>query len=349
MGRQVGLPRIPAEDPRNRPYFEESLTMKAPLQRQLGNTDLKVSAVGLGCWPFAGMTSLGIEDAQSILTIQTALANGINLLDTAYSYGPDGRSDRVLQQALRGVPRESYVLCSKAGTHYDANGQRVVDGRAAVLIEQTQRSLDRLDLSFIDLQYLHQPDPKIDLRESASAMQQLKELGLIRYTGLSNASLAECQLFHSICPLSAVQIPFNMLQPATYQELVEWCIAQQISIISFWVLMKGLFAGKIERSTQLSPEDRRRAYPMYQSAQWDINQDFVDVLRKLAARLDWSVAQLVVRWSAEQLGMTSCLVGAKRPDQIIESAAALTEPLPKEISHEIEIAIAKRLALGAPT
>lgn len=323
--------------------------MKAPLQRQLGNTDLKVSAVGLGCWPFAGMTSLGVEDAQSILTVQTALANGINLLDTAYSYGPDGRSDRVLQQALRGVPRESYVLCSKAGTHYDANGQRVVDGRAAVLIEQTQRSLDRLDLSFIDLHYLHQPDPKIDLRESASAMQQLKELGLIRYTGLSNASLAECQLFHSICPLSAVQIPFNMLQPATYQELVEWCIAQQISIISFWVLMKGLFAGKIERSTQLALEDRRRAYPMYQSAQWDINQDFVDVLRELAARLDWSVAQLVVRWSAEQLGMTSCLVGAKRPDQIIESAAALTEPLPKEISHEIEIAIAKRLALGAPT
>jgi aryl-alcohol dehydrogenase-like predicted oxidoreductase len=323
--------------------------MKAPLQRQLGNTDLKVSAVGLGCWPFAGMTSLGVEDAQSILTVQTALANGINLLDTAYSYGPDGRSDRVLQQALGGVPRESYVLCSKAGTHYDANGQRVVDGRAAVLIEQTQRSLDRLDLSFIDLQYLHQPDPKIDLRESASAMQQLKELGLIRYTGLSNASLAECQLFHSICPLSAVQIPFNMLQPATYQELVEWCIAQQISIISFWVLMKGLFAGKIERSTQLAPEDRRRAYPMYQAAQWDINQDFIDILRELAARLNWSVAQLVVRWSAEQPGMTSCLVGAKRPDQIIESAAALTEPLPKEISHDIEIAIAKRLALGAPT
>lgn len=323
--------------------------MKAPLQRQLGNTDLKVSAVGLGCWPFAGMTSLGVEDAQSILTVQTALANGINLLDTAYSYGPDGRSDRVLKQALRGVPREEYVLCSKAGTHYDANGQRVVDGRAAVLLEQTQRSLERLDLSFIDLQYLHQPDPKIDLRESASAMQQLKELGLIRYAGLSNASLAECQLFHSICPLSAVQIPFNMLQPAAYQELVNWCITQQISIISFWVLMKGLFAGKIERSTQLAPEDRRRAYPMYQAAQWDINQDFIDILRELAARLNWSVAQFVVRWSAEQPGMTSCLVGAKRPDQIIESAAALTEPLPKEISHDIEIAIAKRLALGAPT
>lgn len=323
--------------------------MKAPLQRQLGNTDLKVSAVGLGCWPFAGMTSLGVEDAQSILTVQTALANGINLLDTAYSYGPDGRSDRVLKQALRGVPREEYVLCSKAGTHYDANGQRVVDGRAAVLLEQTQRSLERLDLSFIDLQYLHQPDPKIDLRESASAMQQLKELGLIRYAGLSNASLAECQLFHSICPLSAVQIPFNMLQPAVYQELVNWCITQQISIISFWVLMKGLFAGKIERSTQLAPEDRRRAYPMYQAAQWDINQDFIDILRELAARLNWSVAQFVVRWSAEQPGMTSCLVGAKRPDQIIESAAALTEPLPKEISHDIEIAIAKRLALGAPT
>ena len=322
--------------------------MSAPLLRQLGNTDLKVSAVGLGCWPFAGMTSLGVEDGQSILTVQTALANGINMLDTAYSYGPDGRSDRVLKQALRGVPRDRYVLCSKCGTHYDANGQRVVDGRASVLLEQTQRSLERLDVSFIDLHYLHQPDPKIDLRESATAMQQLKEKGLIRYAGISNASLVECQLFHSICPLSAVQIPFNMLQPATYHELVDWCSAQQISIISFWVLMKGLFAGKMERSTQLAPEDRRRAYPMYQSAQWDINQDFVDVLRELALSLNWSVAQLVVRWSAEQPGMTSCLVGAKRPDQIIESAAALTEPLPQEVSRKIENAIAKRLALGAP-
>ncbi len=322
--------------------------MTSPPRRQLGNTELKVSAVGLGCWPFAGMTSLGVDDAQSILTVHTALASGINMFDTAYSYGPDGRSDRVLKEALLGVPRESFVMCSKAGTHYDANGQRAVDGRASVLLEQTQRSLDRLGLAFIDLQYLHQPDPKIDLRESATAMQQLKDMGLIRHAGLSNANLAECQLFHSICPLSAVQIPFNMLQPTTYQELVDWCMAHQISIISFWVLMKGLFAGKIERSTQLAPEDRRRAYPMYQSAQWDINQDFVDVLRKLAARLNWSVAQLVVRWSAEQPGMTSCLVGAKRPDQIIESAAALTEPLPKEISHEIEIAIANRLALGTP-
>lgn len=316
--------------------------------RWLGQSEQAVSAVGLGCWPFAGVTSIGVDDTLSVYTVQAALAHGINLLDTAYSYGPDGRSDRVLRQALLRVPRESYVLSSKVGTHYDAQGQRVVDGRGSVLIEQTQCSLLRLGVEVIDLQYLHQPDPQIDLRESAEALLQLKEKGLIRYAGLSNATLAECKLFHSICPLTAVQIPFNMLQPTVYEELVEWCRAQEISIICFWVLMKGLFAGKIERSDPLDPHDRRRAYPMYQSEQWDINQDFVDVLRGLAKNLGWSVAQLVVRWSLQQPGITSCLVGAKRPEQIIESAAALTQTLPEDVCQVIEAAIAARLALGNP-
>jgi len=318
-------------------------------RRKLGKSELKISAVGLGCWPFAGITSLGVDDAQSILTIQTALACGINHFDTAFSYGADGRSDRVLNQALQDVPRESYVLCSKVGTHYDEAGQRAVDGRGATLIEQTQRSLERLGISAIDLQYLHQPDPKIDLRESAEALLRLQEMGLIRQVGLSNATLKECQVFHSICPVAAVQIPFNMLQPATYIELRNWCVANQISIVSFWVLMKGLFAGKMGRKHQLALEDRRRAYPMYQEMQWDINQDFVDVLRRLAAQLGWSVAQLVVRWSMEQTGMTSCLVGAKRPEQIVESAAALNAPLPFEIGQAIEAAIQNRLELGDPS
>ncbi|MBN8600038.1 MAG: aldo/keto reductase [Planctomycetes bacterium] len=316
--------------------------------KPLGSTGLNVSAVGLGCWPFAGVTSLGVEDSQSVRTIRTALEHGINLLDTAFSYGADGRSDKVLKEALTNVPRDKYVLCSKVGTHYDSNGQRVVDGRGERLIDQTRRSLERLGTSVIDLQYLHQPDPNTDLRESAEALQRLREMGLIRYAGISNATLAECQLFHSICPIAAVQIPFNMLQPNTYRELVDWCTANQISIISFWVLMKGLFAGKIERTTQLDANDRRRTYPMYQSHQWDINQDFVDVLRRLATQLGWSVAQLVVRWSLERPGMTSCLVGAKRPEQIIESAAALRAPLPLDLTREIEAAIAARLANGEP-
>jgi aryl-alcohol dehydrogenase-like predicted oxidoreductase len=318
-------------------------------QRILGKTDLKISAVGLGCWPFAGVTSLGVDDAQSILTIQTALSCGINHLDTAFSYGADGRSDRVLKQALKDVPRENYVLCSKVGTHYDKAGQRAVDGRGPTLIEQTQRSLERIGISVIDLQYLHQPDPKIDLRESAEALLRMQEMSLIRHVGLSNATLKECQLFHSICPLAAVQIPFNMLQQATYVELLEWCVANQISMISFWVLMKGLFAGKIGRTHQLAKEDRRRMYPMYQESQWDMNQDFVDILRRLAAQLGWSVAQLVVSWSMARPGMTSCLVGAKRPEQIVESAAALKTPLPTEIGQAIEAAIENRLELGDPS
>ena len=97
--------------------------------KPLGNTGLNVSAVGLGCWPFAGVTSLGVEDSQSVRTIRTALEHGINLLDTAFSYGADGRSDKVLKEALTNVPRDKYVLCSKVGTLYDSYCQLVVYGQ----------------------------------------------------------------------------------------------------------------------------------------------------------------------------------------------------------------------------
>lgn len=314
--------------------------------RPLGQSGLAVSSVGFGCWPLAGVTSLGVEDSQSIETIRTALECGINLFDTAFSYGADGRSDRVLREALADVPCEKYVLCSKVGTHYDANGNRVVDGRREVLIENTKRSVERLGVPQIDLMYLHQPDPRTDLRQSAEALAELKQSKLIKHVGLSNANLQECQTFHSICPLTALQIPFNMLQQETYRGLVEWCLAEQIAITSFWVLMKGLFAGKIEREHQLDPADRRRAYSMYQAEQWSINQDFVDVLRATARSLNWSVAQLVVRWSMERVGMTSCLVGAKRPYQIRESAAALQTPLPAEAAAIVDEAIENRLRLG---
>ena len=317
--------------------------------RSLGRSDLAVSPVGFGCWPLAGVTSLGVEDSQGIETIRTALECGINLFDTAFSYGADGRSDRVLRQALADVPREKYILCSKVGTHYDASGKRVVDGRAEILIEHTKRSVERLGVTQIDLMYLHQPDPRTDLRQSAEAFAELQQSKLVAHVGLSNANLQECQTFHSVCPLTALQIPFNMLQQETYRGLVDWCLAEQIGITSFWVLMKGLFAGKIEREHQLDVADRRRAYAMYQAEQWDINQDFVDVLRKTASSLNWSVAQLVVRWSLERTGMTSCLVGAKRPDQIRESAAALQTPLPDNATATIEEAIEMRLRRGPIT
>lgn len=313
--------------------------------RQLGGSDLWVSKVGLGCWPFAGITSLGVDDRLSEETLLAALNAGINLIDTAYSYGFDGRSDRVVAAALRKFSG-SVVLCSKVGTHYNADRIRTVDGRPETITRHTEESLQRLGVERIDLLYLHQPDPNVLIEHSAEAFLSLQRRGLVRYVGLSNATVEETDRFHRVCPIVTIQPPFNMLQQDSVKDFRPWCAKHSVGMVVYWVLMKGLFAGKMSRDFQLDQQDRRRSYPMYQAEQWDLNQDFLDALRGIARRIDWTVARLVVRWSLEQPGITSCLVGAKRPEQIRETAEALSLPLPEGVSAEIEAAIDRRLSVG---
>lgn len=312
---------------------------------QLGASDLWVSRVGLGCWPFAGITSLGVDDRLSEETVLAALDSGINLIDTAYSYGFDGRSDRVVATALRRFSG-SVVLCSKVGTHYNADRIRTVDGRPDTIKRHTEESLRRLGVERIDLLYLHQPDPNVAVERSAEAFLSLQRRGLIRHVGLSNATVEETDRFHRVCPIVTIQPPFNMLQQSSVKDFRAWCSNHSVGMVVYWVLMKGLFAGKMSRDFQLDQQDRRRSYSMYQGEQWDLNQNFLDALRDIAKRIDWNVARLVVRWSLEQPGITSCLVGAKRPEQIRETAEALSVPLPKGIAEEVEVAIANRLAVG---
>ncbi|MFN9915399.1 MAG: aldo/keto reductase, partial [Pirellulaceae bacterium] len=129
--------------------------------RQLGESDLYVSPVAMGCWPIAGISSLGTSDAQSLATIEAAVESGINHFDTAYSYGFDGESDRLLRSAL-GRVRERVVIASKVGTHYDANRQRVLDASPARIRQQADAIRQRLGLDVIDLLYLHTPDGVTD-------------------------------------------------------------------------------------------------------------------------------------------------------------------------------------------
>lgn len=313
--------------------------------RRLGESDLWVSPVGLGCWPFAGITSLGVDDRLSEETVLTALDAGINLIDTAYSYGFDGRSDRVVATALKRFSGP-VVLCSKVGTHYNSDRIRTVDGRPDTIARHTEESLQRLGVERIDLLYLHQPDPNVPVERSAEAFLSLQRRGLIRHVGLSNATTEETDRFHRVCPIVTLQPPFNMLQQSSVSDFRSWCANHSVGMVVYWVLMKGLFAGKMSRDFQLDQQDRRRSYPMYQGEQWDLNQNFLDALRGVAKRIDWNVARLVVRWSLEQRGITSCLVGAKRPEQIRETAEALLAPLPEGIAGEIDFAIANRLAVG---
>jgi aryl-alcohol dehydrogenase-like predicted oxidoreductase len=310
-------------------------------KRRLGSTNLEVTPLAMGCWPIAGMTSLEVNDADSLKTLQAAVESGINFFDTAYCYGPHGESDRLISKAL-GDRRESVVIASKAGIHWDSGGNRVQDASPARLVRECDESLQRLGCDHVDLLYLHAPDPHVPIADSAGALKSLLDVGKTRSVGISNCKIAQMVEFHEACPLTAVQPPYNMLQRDIEAEILPWCIQHEVSCIVYWPLMKGLLAGKLDRNHRFADGDGRAKYPMFQGEEWEKNQDFVEELRAIAADHARTVAQLVVAWTAQQPGITSVLCGAKRAYQIEETAGALGWTLDQTTIQRIDQALHRR-------
>ena len=308
--------------------------------RPLGNSSFKVSSVALGCWPIAGVTTLGVNDADSLATIQECFDVGINHLDTAYVYGPNGESENVIRRAL-GNRRDEMVIATKCGIHYEGR-EMVTDGQPQRLRAECEESLRRLGTDRVELLYLHAPDDNVPLAESAGALRELLEAGKTRSVGVSNFTVEQMEAFAAVCPITAVQPPYNMLQRGIEQRTIPWCREHNVAVMVYWPLMKGLLAGRLRRDEELDEHDGRRKYPMYQGDEWQRNQDFLDRLREAAALTGHTVAQLVVNWTFTQPGITCALCGAKRPQQIEETAGAMGWSLTAEQRAVIDAAIAAR-------
>jgi aryl-alcohol dehydrogenase-like predicted oxidoreductase len=315
-------------------------------QRPLGQSGITVSAVALGCWPIAGVTTVGVKDADSIATIRKCFDVGINHLDTAHVYGPNGESENLIRRALSvtcgsGSPRDEMVIATKCGIHYE-NGTMVTDNRPERLRLECDESLRRLGTDRVELLYLHAPDDKVPIADSAGALCELMERGKTRSIGVSNFTVEQMKEFHLVCPITAVQMPYNMLQRDIEKRTIPWCREHNVAVMAYWPLMKGLLAGKLPRDQQLDERDSRRNYPMYQGDEWERNQDFIERLRPVAHSSGHTVAQLVVNWTISQPGITSALCGAKRPAQIEETAGAMGWELTADERATIDAAIAAR-------
>jgi aryl-alcohol dehydrogenase-like predicted oxidoreductase len=309
--------------------------------RPLGNTTLKVSPVALGCWPIAGMTSAGVNDADSLATIEACFELGVNHLDTAYAYGANGESERLIAQAL-GNRRDQMVIATKGGIHWGPDLKQVLDGRPETLRRQCEESLLRLGTDRVELYYLHAPDPATPVGESAGAIKRMIDEGKVSAAGLSNASVAQLEEFASVCPLSAYQPPYNMLQREIEADTLPWCRTHGVSVMIYWPLMKGLLTGKFSRDHQFPPGDGRLKYPAFQGAQWEKNHDLLDELRVIAEEAGRTVGQIVINWTIHQRGITSALCGAKRSDQIRDNAGAMSWRLTTEQMQRIEQALERR-------
>lgn len=316
------------------------------MMRKIGTTDISVTPVAMGCWPIAGMTSIEVYKPESLKTLSAAQDAGINFFDTAYCYGAAGESEMLIgEQLLTGISasqRDQLVIATKGGIHWDDQKVRHVNGRPEKIQSELDESLIRLGTDRVELLYHHAPDPNVPIAESAGAFRQALDSGKALSVGVSNYSVEQIREFQTVCPVSAVQPPYNMLQREIEKDLIPFCRQETISVICYWPLMKGLLAGKLARDHQFAEGDGRAKYPMFQGEQWQLNQDFVDQLRLIAKEAEKTVSQVVINWTMNRPGMTSALCGAKRDYQIRESAGAMGWSLSEDHLLQIEKAILAR-------
>ncbi len=309
--------------------------------RPLGTTDIRVSAIALGCWPIAGMSSTDVNDRDSLATIDACFDLGINFLDTAYCYGMNGESERLIARAL-GNRRDQLVIATKGGIHWEPPRKQILDARPETLRRECEESLRRLNTDRVELLYLHAPDSKTPIADSAGELRQLMEEGKTCAVGVSNVTLDQMQQFHAVCPIAATQPPYNMLQREIEADVIPWCVDHRVSVMIYWPLMKGLLAGQIPRDHVFPTTDSRHKYPAFQGHEWQKNCDLVDALRPISAETGRSVAQVVLNWTIHRHGITSALCGAKRTDQIRDNAGGEGWRLTPAQLARIDAALARR-------
>ncbi len=310
--------------------------------RPLGSTQIAVTPVAMGCWPIAGVTSVDVTEEASLATLEAAFEAGINFFDTAYCYGYEGESERLVGKVL-GPCREKVVIATKCGIHWGPDRKQARDARPETIARECDESLGRLGMEYIDLYYLHGPDPATPLARSAEALRKLLESGKVRAVGVSNfSSVEQYEEFAAECPIAADQPHYNMLQREIELDRLPWCRRHNVSVNVYWPLMKGMLAGKLRRDHVWDPKDGRQKYPIFMGEQWSKNHDFVDALRPIAERAGRTVGQLAVAWVIQRPGITTALCGAKRPEQIREIAPAMTWTLSAEELALVDAAIAAR-------
>jgi aryl-alcohol dehydrogenase-like predicted oxidoreductase len=321
--------------------------------RKLGWTELDLTRIGLGTWAQGGAGwrySWGHqEDRESIAAIHRALEVGINWVDTAAIYGL-GHAEEVLGRALKALPRSRWpIVATKCGRVWDEEGN--IRGRLTreSVREEAEASLRRLGVEVIDLYQVHWPDPDEEIEEGWGAIAELVREGKVRYAGVSNFSPAQIERARRIHPVASLQPPYSMLRREVEEELLGYCAANQVGVIVYSPMQKGLLTGGFDarRIRSLEEGDHRRNDPLFQEPALTPTLRLVERLRSLARDRNLTVAQLALAWVLRRPEVTAAIVGARRPGQIEETAAAGDVELDAETRRAIQGLLEEReAALG---
>jgi aryl-alcohol dehydrogenase-like predicted oxidoreductase len=278
-------------------------------------TQLRVSRVALGTWAMGGSMWGGTDERESVATIQAALAQGINLIDTAPAYG-FGVSEEIVGRAIAEAGLRSHaIIATKVGLEW-RDGKLNRNATRDRIMREIDESLRRLRTDYIDIYQVHWPDPLVPIEEAADAMLSLYEQGTIRAIGVSNFSVAQMERFRQIAPLHVLQPPYNLFERGIEAEILPYCRANDIATLGYGALCRGLLSGRMRADTSFDGDDLRRTDPKFQPPRYAQYLAAVRQLDQLARdRFQRRVIHLAVRWMLDQ-GVSVALWGGRRPDQL---------------------------------
>jgi len=314
--------------------------------RKLGWTELKLSTIGLGTWAIGGgkwKFSWGPQDdRESISAIQRALELGINWIDTAAVYGL-GHSEEIVAKAIKRLRRKP-IIATKCGRVWDRDGSIFSRLRKESVRSEVEASLRRLKIEIIDLYHIHWPEPDEEIEEAWDTIADLIKEGKIRYAGVSNFSLEQLRRVQAMHPVASLQPPYSMLERNIETGLLKYCSANNIGVVAYSPMQKGILTGKItrERIANLPEDDHRRRDPRFQEPELSANLELVEGLWPIAEKSGRTVAQLALTWVLRRPEVTAAIVGARRPAQIEETVVAGDWEISKKDVAAIEALLEKR-------
>jgi aryl-alcohol dehydrogenase-like predicted oxidoreductase len=303
--------------------------------RILGQSDLEISVLAFGAWAIGGWLWGGADSKEAVKAIETAVDHGMTTIDTASVYG-FGLSEELVGKAIKGK-RDKVQILTKFGMSWDekkgmfffaskdSSGKDVEIYRYASkekVINDCDESLRRLKTDHIDLFQIHWADPTTPVSETMEALETLIKNGKIRAGGVCNYTVDLVKEAVTTFKLASNQVPFSMVNRGIEKEIVPYCIENNIGILAYSPLQRGLLTGKMKPGYKFNDGDTRPTTPYYKEPNFTKILELLTKIKPIADDRNVTLSQLVLNWTIKQPGITCALAGARSSSQVLDNIGA---------------------------
>jgi aryl-alcohol dehydrogenase-like predicted oxidoreductase len=311
-------------------------------KRKLGNSNLEVSALGLGCMGMSFSYGVVHDEQEMISLMHAAVDRGITFFDTAEVYGPF-TNEVLVGKALSPI-REKVVIATKFGfncTPGGAPGSQTLNSRPEHIRQVAEQSLKRLNIDSIDLFYQHRVDPDVPIEDVAGAVKELIQQGKVKHFGLSEAGVQTIRRAHAVQPVAALQSEYSLWWRKPEAEVIPTLEELGIGLVPYSPLGKGFLTGKMDENTELGKGDFRSTLPRFTPEARKANQAFVDLLASIAKQKNATPAQIALAWLLAQKPWIVPIPGTTKLTRLEENIGAISIDLTPEDLRGIDSAAAK--------